>query len=200
MEDKALYGQLYGKYAVDIEGTIRGYVDDVDVQFDEGEITFQLEMHQVNQMYQRGLVERSRFGPKVRLTIRPKDIVSVGKDCIIIGFGRVPDLKDLDRFKIIVAENEGLHVQVRECAKERDAALAKLKEREDEVLELRDRLRLLKRKEEEYDLLKEELAKKKGELEATQVYIRHIDKLDERLTKLLKNLGREDEGEDRIVP
>jgi sporulation protein YlmC with PRC-barrel domain len=200
VEDKALYGQLYGKYAVDIEGTIRGYVDDVDVQFDEGEITFQLEMHQVNQMYQRGLVERSRFGPKVRLTIRPKDIVSVGKDCIIIGFGRVPDLKDLDRFKIIVAENEGLHVQVRECAKERDAALAKLKEREDEVLELRDRLRLLKRKEEEYDLLKEELAKKKGELEATQVYIRHIDKLDERLTKLLKNLGREDEGEDRIVP
>ncbi len=200
MEDKALYGQLYGKYAVDIEGTIRGYVDDVDVQFDEGEISFQLEMHQVNQMYQRGLVERSRFGPKVRLTIRPKDIVSVGKDCIIIGFGRIPDLKDLDRFKIIVAENEGLNIQAREGAKERDAALAKLKDREDEVLELRDRLRILKRKEEEYDLLKEELAKKKGELEATQVYIRHIDKLDERISKLLKAVGREDEGEDSFVP
>ncbi len=68
------------------------------------------------------------------------------------------------------------------------------------MLELRDRLRILKRKEEEYDLLKEELAKKKGELEATQVYIRHIDKLDERLSKLLKTMGRENEGEDRFVP
>lgn len=200
MEDKTLYGQLYGKYAVDIEGNIRGYVDDVDVQFDEGEITFQLEMHQVNQMYQRGVVEKSRFGPKFRLTIKPKDIVSVGKDCIIIGFGRVPDLKDLDRFKIIVAENEGLNVQVRECANERDAALAKLKEREDEVLEMRDRLRILKRKEEEYDLLKEELAKKKGEIAATQAYIKHFEKLDERLSKLLRSMGQDNEGEDRIVP
>ncbi|MDD4281346.1 MAG: hypothetical protein PHW58_03835 [Candidatus Methanofastidiosa archaeon] len=201
MEDKALFGQLHGKYAVDIEGNIRGYVEDVDVQFVEGEITFQLDVSPVTQSYGRGIIERSRYGPKVRLVIKPRDIVSVGKDCIIIGFGRIPDLKDIDRFKLVMAENEGLHIRVRECQEERTAALAKLKEREDEVLELRDRLRLLKRKEEEFDLLKEELAKKNGELEASRAYLRHLERMDGRLTKLLRHLEQDaDEGTDDIIP
>ncbi|MHC1598560.1 MAG: hypothetical protein ACXQS3_03025 [Candidatus Methanofastidiosia archaeon] len=186
MDDNVLYGQLYGKYAVDIDGKIRGYVDNVDVEIKDGEIFFNLEMYQYTPSYNVGVLDKNKYGPKIKLTLTPKDIVSVGKDCIIIGFGRIPDLKDIERFKMVMAENEGLRKRYKECQEELDAVMNKLKEKEDEFLELLDRLRMLKRKEDEFDLIKEELTRKNGELKAAYEYMKVIDKLENKVSKLLQ--------------
>nr|HOP09301.1 hypothetical protein [Candidatus Methanofastidiosa archaeon] len=106
-DEKSLYGQLYGKYAVDIEGVIKGYVYDVDVEIKNGEIYFHLDMYQYVNFYNTGFVEKSKYGPKLKLSLTPSDILSVGRDAIVISYGRIPDMKELEKFKLVMAENDG---------------------------------------------------------------------------------------------
>jgi len=193
MDDTSLSGQLHGKYAVDIDGTIRGYVEDVDVEIKNGEIYFHLEMYKHSRVHNVGFIERNRYGPKLKLTLTPKDIVAVGQDCIIIGFGRIPDLKDIERFKLVMAENEGLKKRTKECQEELDAAMNKLEQKEEKLLELQDKLRALKRKEEEFDLVKDELARQKGELQAAREYIKVMEKIDQKVSQLILSIEGQEE-------
>jgi len=193
MDDTSLSGQLHGKYAVDIDGTIRGYVEDVDVEIKNGGIYFHLEMYKHSRVHNVGFIERNRYGPKLKLTLTPNDIVAVGKDCIIIGFGRIPDLKDIERFKLVMAENDGLKKRNKECQEELDAAMGKLEQKEEKLLELQDKLRALKRKEEEFDLVKDELARQKGELQAAREYMKVMEKIDKKISHLISSTEGQEE-------
>jgi len=185
-DEKSLYGQLYGKYAVDIEGVIRGYVYDVDVEIKNGDIYFHLDMYQYSNFYNTGFVEKGKSGPKLRLSLTPSDILAVGKDAIIISYGRIPDIKELEKFKLITAENDGIKKRLRQTSEELEAITKNLKDKDEKVIELREQLSILRRKEEEYDLLREELARQKGELQSSREYMRVIDKLDRKISQLLE--------------
>ncbi|MHC1604410.1 MAG: hypothetical protein ACXQTP_00360 [Candidatus Methanofastidiosia archaeon] len=186
MDESAISGQLYGKYAVDIEGNIRGFVEDVDVEIKGGEIYFRLEMTQPSRVFKLGVVNKDTFGPKSRLTLTPKDIVSVGRDCIIIGFGKIPKLSEIERFKLVMAENEGLRSRYKESREEAEETLKNLRDREEENFEMKEKIKILKRKEEEFDLLRDELSRQKGELRIAREYIKAIEKLEEKISQLLQ--------------
>ncbi|MBN1785923.1 MAG: hypothetical protein JW825_02885 [Candidatus Methanofastidiosa archaeon] len=187
-DEKSLYGQLYGKYAVDVEGIIRGYVYDVDVEIKGGDIYFHLDMYQYANVYNTGMVDKSKYGPKIKLTLTPKDVLAVGRDAIVISYGKIPDLKEIERFKLVLAENDGLKRRVRECSEELEAITRSLRDKDEKITELKERVSILRRKEEEFDLLREELARQKGELEASRQYMKVIDKLDRKLSKYLENV------------
>jgi len=187
-DDSSIYGQLYGKYAVDIEGVIRGYVYDVDVEIKNGVIYFHLDMYQYANVYNTGMVDKSKFGPKLRLSLTPKDIVSVGRDAIIIGYGKIPDLKDIERFKLVMAENDGIKKRLRDSNEELQAVTKNLRDRDEKITELKERLSILRRKETDYDLLREELSRQKGELESSRQYMKVIDKLDRKISKILETI------------
>lgn len=192
MGTNEIYGQLYGKYAVDIEGTIRGYVYDVDVEIRASDIIFRLDMYPHSEGHPLRYIDRGSFSQKMSLTVTPKDIVSVGKHCIILGFGKLPDLKDIGSLNILVAENETLTKKFSQCQKEQESVTKRLMEKDDEIVGLKDRLRILKRKEEEFDLVKEELSRQKGELYAAREYIKSLEKLESKISKLLERQGRDE--------
>jgi len=185
-DEKSLYGQLYGKYAVDIEGVIKGYVYDVDVEIKKGEIYFHLDMYQYVNFYNTGFVEKSKHEPRMKLSLTPSDILAVGRDAIVISYGRIPEMKDIERFKLVVAENDGLKKRVRQCSEELEALTKNLKDRDEKITDLKEKISILRRKEEEYDLLREELARQRGELQSSREYMKVIDKLDRKISKLLE--------------
>ncbi|HPR41614.1 MAG TPA: hypothetical protein PK718_03590 [Candidatus Methanofastidiosa archaeon] len=190
-DEKSLYGQLYGKYAVDIEGVIKGYVYDVDVEIKNGEIYFHLDMYQYVNFYNTGFVEKSKYGPKLKLSLTPSDILSVGRDAIVISYGRIPDMKELEKFKLVMAENDGLKKRMRQTSEELEALSKNLKDRDEKVFDLKEQISILRRKEEEFDLLREELARQKGELQSSREYMKVIDKLDRKISKLLDSCDEE---------
>nr|HOP08838.1 hypothetical protein [Candidatus Methanofastidiosa archaeon] len=87
--------------------------------------------------------------------------------------------------------NDGLKKRMRQTSEELEALSKNLKDRDEKVFDLKEQISILRRKEEEFDLLREELARQKGELQSSREYMKVIDKLDRKISKLLDSCDEE---------
>ncbi|WP_258083157.1 GAS domain-containing protein [Thermococcus thermotolerans] len=182
--------QLINKFVISLtDGKILGYVTDINVEVEGDQFYFILKMKEVENLGKG----QSMFSSERKLKIRPGDIVNVGPDVIILGNGKVPPLREIERLNQIAEEYNSL---VRELeAKER--LIEKLKEENYELTkkldEIQRELRKLQVMKEDFEHLKEQLVRQEGQLEMAKDYIRlleglrhDIDKIKDDVDKLIQ--------------
>ncbi|NJE11255.1 hypothetical protein [Thermococcus sp. MAR1] len=182
--------QLINKFVISLtDGKILGFVTDINVEVEGDQFYFILKMKEVENLGKG----QSMFSSERKLKIRPSDIVNVGPDVIILGNGKVPPLREIERLNQIAEEYNSL---VRELeAKER--LIEKLKEENYELTkkldEIQRELRKLQVMKEDFEHLKEQLVRQEGQLEMAKDYIRlleglrhDIDKIKDDVDKLLQ--------------
>jgi sporulation protein YlmC with PRC-barrel domain len=187
---EARANQLINKFVISLtEGKILGYVTDINVEVEGDQFYFILKMKEIENLGKG----QSMFSSEKKLKIRPDDIVNVGPDVIILGNGKVPPLREIERLNQIAAEYNTLVVELE--AKEKE--ITKLKEENysltKQLDELQRELRKLQVMKEDFEHLKEQLVRQEGQLEMAKEYIRlleglrhDIDKIKEDVDKLLQ--------------
>ncbi|WP_297091410.1 hypothetical protein [Thermococcus sp.] len=187
---EAKANQLINKFVISLtDGKILGFVTDINVEVEGDQFYFILKMKEVENLGKG----QSMFSSERKLKIRPSDIVNVGPDVIILGNGKVPPLREIERLNQIAEEYNAL---VRELeAKER--LIEKLKEENYELTkkldEIQRELRKLQVMKEDFEHLKEQLVRQEGQLEMAKDYIRlleglrhDIDKIKDDVDKLIQ--------------
>ncbi|NJE05831.1 hypothetical protein E3E36_06670 [Thermococcus sp. M36] len=184
---EAKANQLINKFVISlIEGKILGYVTDINVEVEGDQFYFILKMREIENLGKG----QSMFSSEKKLKIRPSDIVNVGPDVIILGNGKVPPLREIERLNQIAEEYNSI---VRELeAKER--LIEKLKEENYELTkkldELQRELRKLQVMEEDFEHLKEQLVRQEGQLEMAKDYIRLLEGLRHDIDKIKDDVDR----------
>ncbi|WP_297070984.1 hypothetical protein [Thermococcus sp.] len=189
---EARANQLINKFVISLtEGRILGFVTDINVEVEGDQFYFILKMKLVENLGKGS--HPGMFSNEKKLKIRPEDIVNVGPDVIILGNGKVPPLREVERLNQIAEEYNSL---VRELeGKER--LVEKIKgenyELNKKLDELQHELRKFQVMKEDFDHLKEQLVRQEGQLEMAREYIklleglRHdIDKIKDDVDKLLQ--------------
>ncbi|AFL94927.1 hypothetical protein CL1_0722 [Thermococcus cleftensis] len=179
--------QLINKFVISLtEGKILGYVTDINVEVEGDQFYFILKMREIENLGKG----QSMFSSERKLKIRPSDIVNVGPDVIILGNGKVPPLREIERLNQIAEEYNAL---VRELeAKER--LIEKLKEENyaltKQLDELQRELRKLQVMKEDFEHLKEQLVRQEGQLEMAKEYIRLLEGLRHDIDKIKDDVDR----------
>ncbi len=187
---EARANQLVNKFVISLtEGKILGYVTDINVEVEGDQFYFILKMREVENLGKG----QSMFSSERKLKIKPSDIVNVGPDVIILGNGKVPPLREIERLNQIAEEYNSL---VREL-ETKEGLIEKLKEDNygltKKLDELQGELRKLQVMKEDFEHLKEQLIRQEGQLEMAKEYIRllegglrhDIDKIKEDVDKLI---------------
>ncbi|NJE30442.1 hypothetical protein E3E38_05170 [Thermococcus sp. 18S1] len=179
--------QLINKFVISLtDGKILGFVTDINVEVEGDQFYFILKMKEVENLGKG----QSMFSSERKLKIRPNDIVNVGPDVIILGNGKVPPLREIERLNQIAEEYNAL---VRELeAKER--LIEKLKEENygqtKQLDELQRELRKLQIMKEDFEHLKEQLVRQEGQLEMAKDYIRLLEGLRHDIDKIKEDVDR----------
>ncbi|ASJ03917.1 MULTISPECIES: hypothetical protein [Thermococcus] len=179
--------QLINKFVISLtDGKILGFVTDINVEVEGDQFYFILKMKEVENLGKG----QSMFSSEKKLKIRPSDIVNVGPDVIILGNGKVPPLREIERLNQIAEEYNSL---VRELeAKER--LIEKLKEENYELTkkldEIQRELRKLQVMKEDFEHLKEQLVRQEGQLEMAKDYIRLLEGLRHDIDKIKDDVDR----------
>lgn len=167
--------QLVNKFLISLpEGKILGYVTDINVEVSGDQYYFILRIKTLENI-SRGEFHPGMFSSEKKIKIKPSDIVNVGPDVIIIGGGKVPPLREIERLGQIVEDYNAL---VKELEK-RENEIKKLKEEKEklerELEELKKKIRRLEVIEDDFDHLKEQLIKQEGQLEMAREYIKLLE-------------------------
>ncbi|QDA30868.1 hypothetical protein FH039_03565 [Thermococcus indicus] len=184
---EAKANQLINKFVISLtDGKILGYVTDINVEVEGDQFYFILKMKEVENLGKG----QSMFSSERKLKIRPSDIVNVGPDVIILGNGKVPPLREIERLNQIAEEYNAL---VRELeAKEK--AIEKLREENygqtKQLDELQRELRKLQIMKEDFEHLKEQLVRQEGQLEMAKEYIRLLEGLRHDIDKIKEDVDR----------
>jgi len=179
--------QLINKFVISLtDGKILGFVTDINVEVEGDQFYFILKMKEVENLGKG----QSMFSSEKKLKIRPSDIVNVGPDVIILGNGKVPPLREIERLNQIAEEYNSL---VRELeAKER--LIEKLKEENYELTKKLDEtqreLRKLQVMKEDFEHLKEQLVRQEGQLEMAKEYIRLLEGLRHDIDKIKDDVDK----------
>ncbi|ASJ06473.1 hypothetical protein [Thermococcus pacificus] len=188
---EAKANQLINKFVISLtEGKILGYVTDINVEVEGDQFYFILKMREVENLGKG----QSMFSSEKKLKIKPSDIVNVGPDVIILGNGKVPPLREIERLNQVAEEYNTL---VREL-EEKDKMIEKLKAENysltKQVDELQRELRKFQVMKDDFEHLKEQLVRQEGQLDMAKEYIRlleglrhDIDKIKEDVDRLLQN-------------
>ena len=174
MPEEARANQLINKFVISlIEGKILGYVTDINVEVEGDQFYFILKMKEVENLGKG----QSIFTSEKKLKITPKDIVNVGPDVIILGDGKVPPLREIERLHQIAEEYNTLVKELE--AKEK--LIEQLKEEnyrlKRELDELQRELRKFQVMKDDFEHLKEQLVRQEGQLEMAREYIRLLEGL-----------------------
>ncbi|KYC45597.1 MAG: hypothetical protein APG12_00929 [Candidatus Methanofastidiosum methylothiophilum] len=164
-------GQFTNKLLVDISGTIKGFVKNVDIEMVEGKILIHMKLGQSAESYGLSRSESKLLRFETKITIVADEIVSVGKDCIIVSKGKLPPLEEIKKAKIYKAENDSLKVKLNEVNEELENSLRKLKVLKEDKSELEFKLNKMLKMEEEFSELRLKCAKLEGEVEASKRFI-----------------------------
>ncbi|MDK2913738.1 MAG: preprotein translocase subunit SecG [Thermococcaceae archaeon] len=184
--------QLVNKFVVSLtEGKILGFVTDINVEVEGDEFYFILKMKEIENVGKG----QSMFSSEKKMKIRPKDIVNVGPDVIILGEGKVPPLKEIERLNQIVTEYNSL---MREL-ENREKTIEKLKEEnyqlKKELEEIQKELRKLQLIKDDFDHLKEQLVRQEGQLEMAREYIRLLEGIRHDMDKLKDDVDKLIQGQ-----
>jgi len=174
MPEEARANQLINKFVISlIEGKILGYVTDINVEVEGDQFYFILKMKEVENLGKG----QSIFTSEKKLKITPNDIVNVGPDVIILGDGKVPPLREIERLHQIAEEYNNLVKELE--AKEK--LIEQLKEEnyrlKRELDELQRELRKFQVMKDDFEHLKEQLVRQEGQLEMAREYIRLLEGL-----------------------
>ncbi|KUH32531.1 hypothetical protein APY94_09545 [Thermococcus celericrescens] len=184
---EAKANQLINKFVISlIDGKILGFVTDINVEVEGDQFYFILKMKEVENLGKG----QSMFSSERKLKIRPSDIVNVGPDVIILGNGKVPPLREIERLNQIAEEYNAL---VREL-ETKEKAIEKLKEENygqtKQLDELQRELRKLQIMKEDFEHLKEQLVRQEGQLEMAKEYIRLLEGLRHDIDKIKEDVDR----------
>ncbi|WP_209475654.1 hypothetical protein [Thermococcus stetteri] len=171
-ESDARANQLINKFVISLtEGKILGYVTDINVEVEGNQFYFILKMKEVENLGSGQTV----FTSERKLKISPDDIVNVGPHVIILGSGKVPPLREIERLHQISEEYNNLVSELE--AKEK--LIEELKEEnyrlKRELDELQRELRKYEVMKEDFENLKEQLIRQEGQLEMARDYIRLLE-------------------------
>jgi len=174
MPEEARANQLINKFVISlIDGKILGYVTDINVEVEGDQFYFILKMKEVENLGKG----QSIFTSERKLKITPNDIVNVGPDVIILGDGKVPPLREIERLHQIAEEYNNLIAELE--AKEK--LIEQLKEEnyrlKRELDELQRELRKFQVMKDDFEHLKEQLVRQEGQLEMAREYIRLLEGL-----------------------
>jgi len=181
MPEDARANQLVNKFVISLtDGKILGYVTDINVEVEDDQFYFILKMKEIENLGKG----QSIFTSEKKLKIKPNDIVNVGPDVIILGDGKVPPLREIERLHQIAEEYNNL---VRELeAKEK--LIEQLKEENyrltKQIEELQRELRKFQVMREDFEHLKEQLVRQEGQLEMAREYIRLLEGLRHDIDKI----------------
>ncbi|AMQ18509.1 hypothetical protein [Thermococcus peptonophilus] len=172
VEGDAKANQLINKFVISLtEGKILGYVTDINVEVEGNQFYFILKMKEVENLGSG----QSVFTSERKLKINPDDIVNVGPHVIILGNGKVPPLREIERLHQIAEEYNNLVSELE--AKEK--LIEELKEEnyhlKRELEELQRELRKYQLMKEDFENLKEQLIRQEGQLEMARDYIRLLE-------------------------
>jgi len=171
---EAKANQLVNKFVISLtEGKILGFVTDINVEVEGDQFYFILKMKEIENLGKG----QSMFSSEKKLKIKPSDIVNVGPDVIILGNGKVPPLREIERLNEVAEEYNAL---VREL-EEKERIIEKLKEENysltKQIEELQRELRKFQVMKDDFEHLKEQLVRQEGQLEMAKEYIRLLEGL-----------------------
>ena len=174
MPEDSRANQLVNKFVVSlVEGKILGYVTDINVEVEGDQFYFILRMKEVENLGKG----QSIFTSEKKLKITPNDIVNVGPHVIILGDGKVPPLREIERLHQIAEE---YNILVKEL-EAKDKLIEQLKEEnyrlKRELDELQRELRKFQVMKDDFEHLKEQLVRQEGQLEMAREYIRLLEGL-----------------------
>lgn len=164
-------GQFTNKLLVDISGTIKGFVKNVDIEMVEGKILIHMKLGQSAESYGLSRTESKLLRFETKITIVSDEIVSVGKDCIVVSKGKLPPLEEIKKAKMYKAENDSLKEKLNEVNDELENSLRKLKVLKEDKAELEFKLNKMLKTEEDFSELRLKCAKQEGELEASRRFM-----------------------------
>lgn len=168
-------GQFTNKLLVDISGTIKGFVKNVDIEMVEGKILIHMKLGQSAESYGLSRSESKLLRFETKITIASDEIVSVGKDCIVVSKGKLPPLEEIKKAKMYKAENDSLKIKLNELNDEVENSLRKLKVLKEDKSELEFKLNKMLKMEDEFSELRLKCAKQEGELEASKRFLQKLD-------------------------
>ncbi|WP_297470461.1 hypothetical protein [Thermococcus sp.] len=174
MPEEARTNQLINKFVISLtDGKILGYVTDINVEVEGDKFYFILKMKEVENLGKG----QSIFTSERKMKISPDDIVNVGPDVIILGDGKVPPLREIERLHQIAEEYNSIVKELE--AKEK--LIEQLKEEnyrlKREIEELQRELRKFQVMKDDFEHLKEQLVRQEGQLEMAREYIRLLEGL-----------------------
>ncbi|AFK21636.1 hypothetical protein Py04_0030 [Pyrococcus sp. ST04] len=180
--------QLVNKFVVSLpEGRILGYVTDINVEVSGDQYVFIFKMKAIENV-SRGEFHSGMFSSEKKVKVKPSDIVNVGPDVIVLGDGKVPPLREIERLAQISEEYNNL---VRELEK-KEEEIKKLREEKEklerELEELKRKLRRLEVLEDDFDHLKEQLLKQEGQLEMAREYIKLLEGIRHDIDSIKANI------------
>ena len=193
-EQQSQVNQLINKFVVYlVDGTILGYVTEINVEVEGDQFYFILRMKTLENLSKTGDFHSGMFSTEKKIRIKPHDIVNVGRDVIILGNGKVPPLREIERLHQIATEYNSI---VREL-EQKDMIIKELKEENKQlnkqIDDLMKEVRKLQVIKEDFEHMKEQLIKQEGQLEMAKEYIRlleglrhDIDKIKTDVEKLIK--------------
>ncbi|AHF81331.1 hypothetical protein [Thermococcus paralvinellae] len=190
-EQQTQTNQLVNKFVISlVDGKILGYVADINVEVEGDQFYFILRMKTLENLSKTGEFHSGMFSTERKIRIRPGDIVNVGRDVIILGNGKVPPLREIERLHQIATEYNTL---VREL-EQKDMVIKELKEENKQLSkqidELMRELRKLQVIKEDFEHLKEQLIKQEGQLEMAKEYIRLLEGLRHDIDKIKADVER----------
>jgi len=190
-EQQTQTNQLVNKFVISlVDGKILGYVTDINVEVEGDQFYFILRMKTLENLSKTGEFHSGMFSTERKLRIKPSDIVNVGRDVIILGNGKVPPLREIERFHQIATEYNTL---VREL-EQKDMVIKELKEENKQLSkqidELMRELRRLQVIKEDFEHLKEQLIKQEGQLEMAKEYIRLLEGLRHDIDQIKADVER----------
>ena len=185
MPDETRANQLINKFVISLtDGKILGYVTDINVEVEGDQFYFILKMKEVENLGKG----QSIFTSERKLKITPNDIVNVGPDVIILGDGKVPPLREIERLHQIAEEYNSLMAEL----EGKEKLIEQLKEEnyrlKRELEELQRELRKFQVMRDDFEHLKEQLIRQEGQLEMAREYIRLLEGLRGDVDKIRADL------------
>ncbi len=168
-----LPSKLEGKMAVEVTGTLLGTISSVEPRIREGKIIFKVDVEPVGEFRRRP----TYMGRKT-YHLSPEDILSVGKDCVIIGWGKVPQLSRIEELIQIAQKYESLVKDLESLRKDYFEKVEETKRLAQELELAKERVSRLSRMEEEYESLKETVIEQEGKLKIARDYVGVMEELE----------------------
>ncbi len=174
--------------AVEISGKLLGTIEEVEPQIKEGEIIFRVTISQAGDFLRKS----SYVGRKVKY-LSPRDILSVGKDCVIIRYGTVPPLGEIGELMDLSEKHETLRSDIEALRKDFYGKVEENKRLNQDLELAKEKASKLGRIEEEYDTLKETVIEQEGKLKIARDYVGVMEQLENMIRDLRDDIkGMED--------